>query len=228
MLNAFRRPADRYGSSPPAASPYQRAAQEWDNRIGSAVAQASNWRLAAFGAMGLAAIALAGVIYQSGNTRIATYVVPVDKYGRPGRIEVAGRAYTPSTAETGYFLADWVKLTRSKSIDPIVIRDNWTGAYHFVAGPALGELNDYAKTHDPFARAGAEAVNVEVVSVLARSASTYQVQWRETTFDEGAGSATQNWTGLFTVKINPPTDEAELRANPLGIFITSFQWSREL
>jgi len=228
MLNAFRRPNDRYGSSGPTESPYQRAAQQWDNRIGSAVAQAGNWRLAAFGAIGLAALSLGGFIYQSGNTRIATYVVPVDKYGRPGRIELADRIYNPSAAETGYFLADWVKLTRSKSIDPIVIRDNWTGAYRFVAGPAIGSLNEYAKTHDPFANVGAEAVNVQIVSVLARSPRTWQVQWRETTFDEGVGSATKDWTGLFTVKIDQPKDEAELRANPLGIFITSFQWSQEL
>jgi type IV secretory pathway TrbF-like protein len=41
-------------------------------------------------------------------------------------------------------------------------------------------------------------------------------------------SSTANWTGLFTTKINPPKNEAELRANPLGVFITTFQWSREL
>ena len=56
MMNAFRRPNDRYGDSAPKASPYQRAGQEWDNRIGSAVAQARNWRLAAFCSMGLAAL----------------------------------------------------------------------------------------------------------------------------------------------------------------------------
>ena len=228
MLNAFRRPNDRYGSSGPTESPYQRASQEWDNRIGSAAAQAKNWRFAAFGAIGLAALSLGGVIYQSSHTNIATYVVPIDKYGRPGRIELADQNYSPSTAVIGYFLADWVKLTRSKSIDPIVIRDNWTGAYRFVAGPGIGQLNDYAKSHDPFANAGAQAVNVEIVSVLPRSPNTYQVQWRETTFDQGVSSATENWTGLFTAKINPPKNEAELRANPLGIFITTFQWSREL
>ena len=64
--------------------------------------------------------------------------------------------------------------------------------------------------------------------MLPRSPTTYQVQWRETTFNAGAGAATENWTGLFTTKINPPKNEAELRANPLGIYITAFQWSREL
>ncbi|MFX6409618.1 hypothetical protein ABTG43_18610, partial [Acinetobacter baumannii] len=65
---------------------------------------------------------------EANNTNIATYVVPIDRYARPGRIELAGRTYEPTTAEIGYFLADWVRRTRSKSIDPIVIRDNWTGA----------------------------------------------------------------------------------------------------
>ena len=165
MLNAFRRPNDRYGSSGPTESPYQRASQEWDNRIGSAAAQARNLRFAAFAAMGLAALSLGGFIYQSSHTNIATYVVPIDKYGRPGRIELADQNYSPTTAVIGYFLADWVKLTRSKSIDPIVIRDNWTAAYRFIAGPGIGQLNDYAKSHDPFANAGAQAVNVEIVSV---------------------------------------------------------------
>jgi type IV secretion system protein TrbF len=55
------------------------------------------------------------------------------------------------------------------------------------------------------------------------------VQWRETTFTVGGGSGvTENWTGLFTTKIHPPKNEADLRANPLGLFITHFQWSREL
>ena len=182
----------------------------------------------ALSSLGLAALSLGGFIYQASNTNIATYVVPIDKYARPGRIELAGQAYQPTAAEIGYFLADWVRRTRSKSIDPIVIRDNWTGAYHFVAGPAIGQLNSYAKANDPFANVGAQAINVEIVSVLARSPSTYQVQWRETQFNAGTSGVTENWTGLFTAKINPPKNEAELRANPLGIFITAFQWSREL
>ena len=227
-MNPFRRDGDRYGSSAPVETPYHRASQEWDRRIGAHAVQASNWRLMAFAGWAVCALAVGGLIYQGATKAVATYVVPIDKYARPGRIELAGRSYTPSSAEMGYFLADWVTRTRSKSIDPIVIRDNWTAAYHFVAGPAIGQLNDYAKAHDPFANAGSQAVSVEVVSVLARSPSTYQVQWRETTYDQGATTSTANWTGLFTTKIEPPKNEAELRANPLGVYIAAFQWSREL
>ena len=227
-MNPFRRPVDRYGSSAPVESPYHRAGQQWDRRIGEPVVQARNWRAAAFCAFALAALAVGGLIYQSATQKIATYVVPIDQYARPGQIELAGRTYEPNRAQLGYFLADWVTKTRSKSIDPIVIRDNWTSAYGFVTDGAVLQLNDYAKANDPFAKAGSQAISVEIVSVLARSPATYQVQWRETTYDQGAATSTARWTGLFTTKIQPPKTEAELRKNPLGIYITTFQWSREL
>lgn len=227
-MNVFRRAGDRYGSSGPTDTPYRSASQEWDKRIGEPVIRAHNWRAIAFACAAVAFLAVGGIIYLAATKQIATYVVPIDRYGQPGRIELAGKAYSPTTAEMGYFLADWVTKTRSKSLDPIVIRDNWTAAYHFVVGPAIGQLNDYAKAHDPFADAGQQAISVEVVDVLQRSASTYQVQWRETTYDQGATTQMANWTGLFTTKIQPPRDEAELRANPLGVYITAFQWSRDL
>ena len=78
------------------------------------------------------------------------------------------------------------------------------------------------------ARVGDEAATVEIVSVLPRSPTTYQVQWRETVYDHGAALPAQRWTGLFTVAHTPPRNEAQLRANPLGVFITAFQWSRDL
>ena len=45
----FRRPSVRYGRTPEPETPYQKAAQAWDERIGAARIQARNWRLIAFG-----------------------------------------------------------------------------------------------------------------------------------------------------------------------------------
>jgi type IV secretory pathway TrbF-like protein len=49
----FRRPSVRYGRTPEPETAYQRAAQAWDDRIGSARVQAKNWRLMAFGSLAL-------------------------------------------------------------------------------------------------------------------------------------------------------------------------------
>lgn len=228
MPNAFKRPVERYGASLPAETPYHRAAQVWDDRLGGARVQARNWRLMAFASLLLAAGTLAAYVYERQETRIATYVVPVDRYGRPGRIEAADQVYRPTQAETGYFVADFVSLVRAKSTDPIVLRQNWIRAYGFIGGEAKATLTHYANTHDPFARLGQDAVAVEIVSVLPRGPSSYQVQWRERRFEQGAPGPSERWTGLFTVTQHRPRNEAELRANPLGIVITAFQWSREL
>ena len=50
----FRRASARYGRTPEPETPYQKAAQVWDDRIGSARVQARNWRLIAFGNLILA------------------------------------------------------------------------------------------------------------------------------------------------------------------------------
>ena len=228
MKNAFSRPQDRYGGSSTEQSAYGRAAKVWDDRIGSSVVQARNWRLMAFFSLGVSAASLAAYIHERQDTHIATYVVPVNEYGRPGRIELAGRVYTPSAAEIGYFLADWVRLVRSKSIDPIVLRQNWTNAYHFLAPSAATVLDGYARTNDPFARVGQQAITVDVSSVLPRSPRTFQINWRETVYDQGGRPVLSNWTALISVTEKPPRTEADLHNNPLGLLITSFQWSREL
>lgn len=48
-MNIFKRPSTRYGKTPQSETPYQKAGQVWDERIGSARMQARNWRLIAFG-----------------------------------------------------------------------------------------------------------------------------------------------------------------------------------
>ena len=45
----FKRAGLRYGETPEPVTPYQKAAQVWDERIGSARVQAHNWRLMALG-----------------------------------------------------------------------------------------------------------------------------------------------------------------------------------
>ena len=47
----FKRPSVHYGRTPEPVTPYQKAAQVWDERIGSARVQARNWRLMAFGCL---------------------------------------------------------------------------------------------------------------------------------------------------------------------------------
>jgi VirB8 protein len=66
----FRRPSVRFGCTPEPETPYQRAAQVWDERIGSARVQARNWRLIAFGNLSLALGLFGCVIWQSARSTV--------------------------------------------------------------------------------------------------------------------------------------------------------------
>lgn len=226
--NAFKRPQDRYGQSTPEETPYHRAAQVWDDRMGSIRLQARNWRLMAFGCLALAALSTSAFLYVQLRRPIATYVVPIDQYGRPGRVELADRAYKPDEAIKASFVADFVDCVRSKSTDPVVLRENWSRATRMTNQSARASLVQYGQDHDPAARLGQEAIAVEIASVLPRSPTTFQVQWRETTYLQGVPGPPVRWTGLFSLAPRPPTTEAELFDNPRGLEITNFQWSRDL
>src|SRR5258705_6849502 len=64
----FKRASLSYGDTPQPVTPYQRAAQVWDERIGSARVQAHNWRLMAVGSLGLALL-LATLLLWLGSAR---------------------------------------------------------------------------------------------------------------------------------------------------------------
>lgn len=228
MSTAFKRAQERYGDAAPGETPYHRAAQVWDDRIGSSRVQSRNWRLMALVCAGLAALSQGAYIYERQSSRVRTYIVPVDRFGQAGRIELADAAYTPDQADKAAFVADYVEKVRSKSTDGVVLRTNWERAKRASGKDASITLMQYAQAHNPAERLGEEAVAVEIVSVLPRSASTFQVQWRETTYLRGAAGPPLRWTGLFTVGPRAPRNEAQLLANPKGLEITSFQWSRDL
>src|SRR5437899_10289762 len=118
----WRRAATRYGQTPAPATPYQRAEQLWDERIGSARVQAANWRLMAFGALALAAVALGDDIRARARSIVTPYVVEVDRTGAANAIAPAATEYQPSDSEIGYLLARVVQDTRALSLDLILLQ----------------------------------------------------------------------------------------------------------
>jgi type IV secretory pathway TrbF-like protein len=222
-----------YGQSVSTAdshNPYARAAAAWDERIGSARVQARNWRYIAFVSMVLALISTTGAVVLGIKKQVATYVVEVDKAGMPGRITLASEPYRPATTQVGYFVGEVVRLVRERPLDPVVMRQQWTKAYQFLAGHAVNAMNEFAAS-DAGIRSlpgeGATARTVEISSILQKVGDTYQVRWVETTYSNGLRRGREEYTGLFQIKLIPPRDEADSFKNPIGVYVTNFTWSRE-
>ena len=224
----FKRSQLHYGQTEAPVTPYQKAAQVWDERIGSARVQARNWRLLAFGCLGLVGGLSLQLAVLSTTSRVTPYVVEVERGGAIRAVAPAVESYEPSDAQIASELARFIEHVRGISIDPVVVKQSWLKAYDYATDRAAQTLNDYARENDPFAKIGQRSVSVEITSVVRASPTSFQLRWREKAFENGSVAGTQSFTGVLTIVSKPPRDAATLRANPLGIYINAINWSREL
>ncbi|GAN83639.1 conjugal transfer protein TrbF [Novacetimonas hansenii] len=224
----FRRPTIRFGRTPEPETPYHKAAQVWDDRIGSARVQARNWRLAFFGCLALSGGLSAGLVWQSARGTITPWVVQIDRLGQAQAVGPATAAYRPTDPQIAWYLARFISEVRGIPADPVVLRQNWLDAYNYVTDRGALALNDYARTNDPFGKLGRMQVAVEIASVIRASDDSFRVEWIERRYVDGALASTERWSALLTLVVTTPTDAERLRKNPLGIYIHALNWSREL
>ncbi|KAB2803105.1 conjugal transfer protein TrbF [Brucella anthropi] len=227
-MNFFKRPSTHYGKAPQPETPYQRAAQVWDDRIGSARIQARNWRYMAFGCLALSAGLSGGLVWQSASGTIIPWVVQVDKLGQTQAIAPAVADYRPSDPQIAFHLARFIEQVRSIPADAIIVRQNWLRAYEFTTQGGALALNDYARANDPFTKVGKQQVAVEVSSVIRASPDSFRIAWTERRYQDGSLAATERWSAILTIVVQTPRDAEKLRANPLGIYVNAINWSKEL
>ncbi len=227
-MSIFKRPATHYGKTPEPETPYQRAAQVWDERIGSARVQAKNWRLMAFGSLILSAGFASALVWQSARGTVVPWVVQVDNLGQAQTVAPANADYRPTDPQIAFHLARFIEQVRAIPADAIIVRQNWLRAYEWTTDRGAAALNDYARANDPFTKVGRSQVAVEVSSVIRASPNSFRVAWTERHFENGQLSTTERWTAILTIVIQPPRDAERLRANPLGIYVNAISWSREM
>ena len=224
----FKRSSVRYGHTPLPETPYQKAAQVWDDRIGSARVQARNWRLMAFGCLVLAAGLAGGLVSQAARGTITPWVVQVDRLGQAQAIAPADASYRPTDPQIAFHLARFIEDVRGLPSGAVVVRQGWLRAYEFTTDRGAAALNDYARRADPFAKLGKMQVSVEVSSVIRASPDSFRVAWTERRYESGQLAATERWTAILTIVSEPPRDADRLRKNPLGVFVNAINWSKEL
>jgi len=227
-MNLFKRPAAHYGRTPQPETPYQKAAQVWDERMGAARVQAKNWRIMAFGALILSAGFAGALVIQSARGTVVPWVVQVDTLGQAQAVAPATADFRPTDSQIAWHLGRFIEQVRSLPADPIIVRQNWLRAYDWTTDRGASALNDHARTNAPFTRVGRQQVAVDVSSVIRASPDSFPVAWAERHFENGQLSGTQRWTAILTIAVQPPRDAERLKVNPLGIYVNAINWSREM
>ena len=224
-MKDFERGTPTY-AAPPSDTPYQRARQAWDDRIGSARVQAASWRLAFFAAALVAIVMGVALVVVLRQSRVVPYIVEVAATGGVVGVAPAAIKYEPTDAQIRYFLANFVELIGTVPIDPVVAKKNWLTAYGFLTENGARQLNALAAGSDPLGRVGKERVEIRVRNSLRESDRSFQLTWNETVFDpNGTLLSRKERTGLFSVVVMTPRTEDELLRNPLGLFIDNFSIS---
>jgi type IV secretion system protein VirB5 len=213
----------------PLDSGYAAAAQQWDKRMGLAAKNMRLWRATALGSLGLCVVLSAGLAYAASRRQVEMFVVEVDPAeARTIGVEMAGRNYTPDASARAYFVADLVRKSRSRTLDPVVQAERWKNVYAFLAGPAEQRMNEYAAADTGLGSDGRKvAREVQIGTVLQQGENTYQVRWTERTYAAGTLQEGADYTGLFSVTHEPPTDKRAILTNPIGLYVTEINWGRD-
>lgn len=230
MSAEMNQPTESYKPAGIPISPYLKAKEIWDNRIGNARLQAYNWRLAFFGALALCFVLVIGIIYQSAKSSVTPYVVEV---GKDGEVLAVSKAVhtksSPNDPQIKFFLQKWVKDVRSMPLDVVVKKQAWISAYACMRQKASIKMNEIIRKDDPMGKIGEETISVTPTAIVKMSDSTYQVRWIEDVFSkEGASKGSYRMTGLISIDFSEPKTEKEIMSNPLGLYITDFSWSKEI
>lgn len=207
------------------ANPYLNARREWDERMGDALARARNWRYAAFGALAIAALAVAGVDYIGAQSKIKPYVVVLDKMGNPLAMAQPATGGAIPQRITAAQIGNWIWDARTVLSDPTAQKTLIRRVYAMTGADAAAYLNDYFRKHPPF---GGFVVDVTVRSVLPIGASTWQVTWNEQRTVNGQAQPLQHWSATLTTGVDPKLAEQPqvLLTNPLGLYIKHISWTQ--
>ena len=196
-----------------------------------------NWQLAAFGALGVSVVLALGVVSLATTSRITPYVVEVDKLGRVQSVGPADRLGTVDQRVVMSQLAGFVRDIRTVLADPVAQADLVRRAYAYVDQGAAPFLSAYyaAPANDPRLLGRELTRLVTITSVLPlpaasgrTGATTWKIDWTETAMPRVAGGAPTEaaWQGYFTTRIAPPTTVERITLNPLGLYVTSINWTQ--
>lgn len=210
---------------------YQRASQVWDDRMGTLVIQARNWRLAALMSIGGLLVAMLGCIYMSTKASVVPYLIEVEASGQVRLVgQVHTRDWSLSKSAKQKILHQWIHNLRAVSSDKHVMVSRLAALRTHSTVSANMQLDEYLKNNNPFEVVGKQMriVHIEATTIIPGTDNAYRVQWREEVMDSGGVKLKTNaFIAEVHLSITPPKTEKELRANPLGVYVAFFDISQK-
>ncbi|MCK4441463.1 MAG: conjugal transfer protein TrbF [Sulfurovaceae bacterium] len=210
-------------------SVYLDARREWNERYGSYIKQAYIWRIISLFLLIITLISVGGFIYTSSQNRFIPYLVQIDKLGEPISTFRAKASLIKDPTIIKFSLSEFIVNYRTVYNDKDVQVQMIKKAYNYLSvnSPAYNMLTQYFVDNPPFHQN--KRVVVKVISVLQLSKNNWQIDWEENTFNsKGELTQTENYKGITKFAIVPPTSEDTILKNPIGLYITEFNFNKKI
>jgi len=205
---------------------YLAVRHEWQERYGSLISQARNWRTVALIASASALLEAAMLLYLTLHNPFSPVVIPIDQFGRTigGGVAQQLTKEQEESTRSGLIHA-FVYDMRSVTSDEVAQRQAIDRVYARLknGSAAHAALSEHYRAHSPLDRGRTQLINVQVSSILHSSPETYEATWKETTRERTSGeiSSVTRWRAVFTVLEGKPRTDAEAWLNPMGMFISN-------
>lgn len=215
----------------PSNNPYLNAKTEWLERYGDYISRARNWQIVAMLSLLISLICVLFLGYIGSQNKLVPYIIEVDKLGNTARVGMVQSVDIKNPNVIKYSLNTFIYSWRSVWGNPQIQRKFIFDAYVYIEpnSKAFAHLNADYQNSNPFTRGTKENVRVKIKNIVPQSADTWQVEWEELTAsltEEPISNVT--YRGFFQIKQVLPSTEEQILKNPLGIFITDFNFAKIL
>ncbi|MFA7027818.1 MAG: VirB8/TrbF family protein [Sulfurovum sp.] len=209
-------------------NPYVEARREWNERYGSYIAQAKNWRIAAIISLLISVISVGGLAYIGSTVKIKPYIVMVDELGQSATHGYMPE-YKPNKNVVKFAVVDFISSLRTVYPDNEIQRDHIYNVYKYLAGafPASGVVDEFYKSNPPFGKKFSQ--KVEVTNIIETRPDQWQIDWSERRYDDSGNPAgMQKFRAIADVVFKEPTTEEQVLKNPTGLYIKNITISKIL
>jgi type IV secretion system protein TrbF len=208
-------------------TPFNNNLKEFDEFIGESRRRERAWRRVSFVLLSFLLASALGWLYVSSLPKAVPYVIEVQPWGESkymGNIgEAQANGIAISDASWRYYLRKFIEYTREISPDRQVTLTNLGEAYSMVTQTGSGVLTNMLKSENAFSKIGGDHRDVRLETLIKVTAKSWQADWVEVVSDaSGDQKGSVRKRGIYTV-LQTQADEKQIKSNPLGIFVDSFQ-----
>jgi len=208
---------------------HEKARIIWFERYGSAIVEKNRYFVLVV-LLGLVVLALGLTLFFIMPLKtVVPYVVRVASNGNVAVDVAASRRYVPGQSEQTYFLAHWAEklLTVDGVLSPPYLRE----AYSFTRGKAIEEFTDFVRATQPLEAVKADSsltqsVTLRSINYLEAGVALVRVSTERRSLS--AAPLTKNYAITIHFVIVAPDTEAEILSNPIGLYVTDFNLTRDL